>query len=163
MGMMTMPKGGARNRSGPQKDPNSLKSEQIGFVLTALPSEGYRGEVPTLGDYLLEVTERHEQIWNDLWSTPQACAWSLERWRWPVVADLVMLRVRSDDPESPVGLATSIRQLRDDLGLSKAGLIANGWAIAPNEVAAKAAVRKKPAQQTSARDRMKVVKGGDGA
>ena len=129
-----MPKGG-HARSGPAKDPRSRTSERAGYTLTALPNEGYRGEVPALSDYLLDVSDRHEMIWAELWQTPQACAWSQERWRWPIVADLVMLRVRSDDPESPVGLATAIRQLRDDLGLSKAGLAANGWAIAAAVVA----------------------------
>ena len=129
-----MPKGGHAH-SGPAKDPTSRTSERAGFTLTALPNEGYRGDVPALTDYLIDVTDRHESIWSELWSTPQACAWSQEPWRWPVVADLVMFRVRADDPESPVGLATSIRQLRDDLGLSKVGLAANGWAIAAAEVA----------------------------
>lgn len=129
-----MPKGGHAH-SGPAKDPSSRTSERAGFTLTALPNEGYRGTVPDLTDFLAEVTARHEQLWAVLWSTPQACAWSQESWRWPVVADLVMFRARADDPESPVGLATSIRQLRDDLGLSKAGLAANGWAIAAAEVA----------------------------
>lgn len=124
-----MTKGG-HARSGPAKVPGSRTSERAGYTLTALPNEGYRDEIPDLADYLLVVTERHAELWRELWRTPQACAWSQERWRWPIVADLVMLRERADDPESPVGLATSIRQLRDDLGLSKAGLAANGWAIA---------------------------------
>lgn len=158
-----MAKGGARNRSGPPKDPNSLKSAAIGFVLTALPNGGYDGEVPDLADYLPAATERECDIWAKLWTTPQACAWSLEPWRWPVVADLVMFRARADDPDSPVGLATSIRQLRDDLGLSAAGLIANGWAITKDETAPKRAAKKAATPQTSARDRMKVVQGGDGA
>lgn len=131
-----MPKGGHAH-SGPPKDPNSGRSERIGYKVTALPNEGYAGKVPDLTDYLPEVTARHLSIWTELWSTPQACAWSLERWRWPVVADLVMLRVRADDPESPAGLATSIRQLRDDLGLSDAGMRAKGWSIAADQLAEK--------------------------
>lgn len=129
-----MPKGG-HARSGPAKTPGSRTSERAGYTLTALPNEGYRGTLPELDDYLLDVTDRHLRVWAELWATPQACAWSQERWRWPIVADLVMLRVRADDPESPIGLATAIRQLRDDLGLSKAGLAANGWAIAMPELA----------------------------
>ena len=99
-----------------------------------MPNEGYSGMVPNLGDYLPAVTDRHRGVWSELWTTPQACAWSQERWRWPVVADLVKWMVRSDDPEAPAGIATSVRQLRDDLGLSKAGLAANGWAIAMPQV-----------------------------
>lgn len=128
-----MSKGG-HARSGPAKDPSSRTSERAGYTLTALPNEGYRGDVPDVAEFLIETTERHEKVWAELWATPQACAWSQERWRWPIIADLVMLRVRFDAPEAPVGLATAIRQVRDDLGLSKAGMSANGWAIAPVEL-----------------------------
>lgn len=157
-----MAKGGARNRSGPPKDPNSLKSASIGFTLTALPSGGYDGTVPDLLDYLPVATERQCDIWMKLWTTPQACAWSLEPWRWPVIADLAKYLARADDPEAPIGIATAVRQLRDDVGLSKAGLIANGWAIAADETAPKRAA-KKAADVSSARDRMKVVPANGGA
>jgi hypothetical protein len=161
-----MASGGARNRSGPQHDPNSLRTAAREIRLTALPSEGYDGDVPDIGAYLPLVTARHESIWAELWSTPQACAWSLESWRWPIVADLVEYRVRVDDPESPAALVTSIRQLRDDLGLSAAGLKANGWAVAVDQlaqqVARKAAEAGTP-KRVSARDRIKVVANGDGA
>ena len=138
-----MPKGG-HARSGPAKDATSRTSERAGYTLTALPNEGYRGKVPDLADFLIDPSDRAREIWAELWSTPQACAWSQERWRWPVVADLVMFRERADDPESPVGLATSVRQLRDDLGLSKVGLAANGWAIAAADIAP--AEPEKPAE-----------------
>jgi hypothetical protein len=128
-----MPKGG-HARSGPVKDPKSRTSERAGFTLTALPNEGYSGEVPSLDDYLPAATSRHHEVWAELWKTPQACAWSLERWRWPVIADLTKWMVRSDDTEAPAAVATAVRQLRDDLGLSFAGLRVNGWAIAQVEV-----------------------------
>jgi len=157
-----MASGGARNRSGPQADPNSGRSDRRGFKLTALPSEGYRGEVPDLSDFMPAATPRHEQVWAQLWSTPQACAWSMESWRWPIVADLVKYVVRSEPTDAPASLGTVVRQLRDDCGLSKVGLTQNGWAIAVDEVAAKAAGKseaKTPARP-SARDRMKVMSGG---
>lgn len=157
-----MAKGGARNRSGPQKDPNSLKSAAIGFTLTALPSGGYDDTVPDLLDYLPVATERQRDIWAKLWTTPQACAWSLEPWRWPVIADLAKYLARADDPEAPIGIATAVRQLRDDVGLSKAGLVANGWAIAVDETAPKRAA-KNAADTSSARDRIKVVPANGGA
>ena len=155
-----MAKGGARNRSGPPKDPNSLKSAALGFTLTALPNAGYDGDAPELVDYLPAATTRECDIWAKLWSTPQACAWSLESWRWPVVADLAKYLARADDPDAPIGIATAVRQLRDDLGLSAAGLIANGWAIAADETAPKRAAKKAASKPTSARGRMKVVPGG---
>src|SRR5690606_36045464 len=41
-----MPRGGARNRSGPAANPNSGRSDRRGYKLTALPAEGYDGPVP---------------------------------------------------------------------------------------------------------------------
>lgn len=152
-----MPRGGARNRSGPPVDPNSGRSERRGFKLTALPSEGYRGEVP---DFPLPgVTDREAQVWAALWATPQACAWSMQSWRWLNVADLVRLQVRGEAHDAPVNIATVVRQLRADLGLTPAGLKENGWAIAVDEVAAKAD-SKAEAPRKSSRDRLSVVNGG---
>lgn len=159
-----MPSGGARSHSGPPPDPNSRTSERRGYTLTALPNEGYAGVVPDIADHLIAPTPRHERVWAGLWTTPQACAWSVEQWRVPVVADLVKYIVRLDDPEAPASFATSVRQLRDDLGLSSQGLRLNGWAIAVDEVAKKAAEKPddtKPASKSS-RNRMQVVK-NDGA
>lgn len=157
-----MPRGGARNRSGPQPDPSSGRSDRRGFKVTALPSEGYRGEVPDLGEFLPSPSVRHESVWAALWTTPQACAWSMESWRWPVVADLVKYSVRSDPDDAPASLGTVVRQLRDDLGLSKAGLTANGWAIAVDEVGARREnVADEPAARVSSRDRLKAVSGGE--
>ena len=157
-----MPKGGSRNRSGPQPDPNSGRSARRGFRLTALPSEGYSGEVPALGDFLPGATSRHETVWSQMWSTPQACAWSMESWRWPIIADLVKWSVRSEPADAPASLGTVVRQLRDDCGLSKAGLTQNGWAIAEDQLAAKAAEtadRDTDAKPASSRDRLKAVGG----
>lgn len=156
-----MTSGGARNRSGPQPDPASARSDRRGLSLTALPNEGYGGEVPDLADFLPVVTARHEAIWADLWRTPQACAWARESWRWPIVADLVEYRVRVDDPETAVSLVMSIRQLRDDLGLSAAGLKANGWSIAAAQIQPAETPTAEPVKKSS-RGRMQVVK-SDGA
>lgn len=125
-----MTRGGARNRSGPQPVEGSRTSERKGLTLTALPPSGYEGAVPDLTQFLLLATDRHERVWAQLWTTPQACAWAEQPWRWPIVADLVKWMVRSDSDDASVSIATAIRQLRDDLGLSQAGLTANGWKIA---------------------------------
>lgn len=87
----------------------------------------------------------------------------MESWRWPIVADLVKYVVRSEPSDAPASLGTVVRQLRDDVGLSKAGLIANGWAIAVDEVGARAAEKADAAPTTrrSSRERLSVVNGGD--
>ena len=157
-----MARGGARNRSGPAPDPNSGRSERRGFKLTALPSEGYRGAVPDFP--LPDVTDRELEVWESLWRTPQACAWSMQSWRWLNVADLVRLQVRGEAHDAPVNIATVVRQLRADLGLTPAGLKENGWAIAVDEVAARADAKADEAAATprrSSRDRLSVVPGGN--
>ena len=154
-----MARGGARNRSGPAPDPNSGRSERRGFKLTALPSEGFRGDVPDFP--LPDVTDRELEVWESLWRTPQACAWSMQSWRWLNVADLVRLQVRGEAHDAPVNIATVVRQLRADLGLTPAGLKENGWAIAADEVAARAdakAAEAAAAPRRSSRDRLSVVK-----
>src|SRR5690349_12064960 len=109
-----MAKGGARNRSGPAKNPTSGRSEQIGYTLTALPSEGYSGKAPEFplprivrfNDFYEDGKKRRESdggateqfrdreldIWAEQWRTPQACAWSLESWRWPTIAEFCRLK-----------------------------------------------------------------------
>lgn len=156
-----MPRGGARNRSGPPADPNSGRSERRGFKLTALPSEGYQGEVPEFP--LPDASDRELTVWESLWRTPQACAWSMQSWRWLNVADLVRLQVRGEAHDAPVNIATVVRQLRADLGLTPAGLKENGWAIAADEVAARREDRAEAAApvRKSSRDRLSVVPGGN--
>lgn len=154
-----MPRGG-HSRSGPPPAADSGRSERRGYKLTALPSEGFAGEAPDLADYLVDPTERHLAVWEELWATPQACVWSVERWRVPVVADLTRYIVRMDSDTAPATYATAIRQLRDDLGLSTAGLKQNGWMIAADEVGARATERAKTVRKSS-RDRLAVVPGGN--
>lgn len=130
-----MTSGGARNRSGPAPDPSSGRSDRRGFALTALPSEGYLEGAPEFP--LPGVTDRELVVWAELWTTPQACAWSMQSWRWLNIADLVRLQVRGEAHDAPVNIATVVRQLRADLGLTPAGLKENGWAIAADEVKAR--------------------------
>lgn len=153
-----MARGGARNRSGPAPDPNSGRSERRGFKLTALPGEGFRGDVPSFP--LPDVTDRELEVWESLWRTPQACAWSMQSWRWLNVADLVRLQVRGEAHDAPVNIATVVRQLRADLGLTPAGLKENGWAIAVDEVAARADEKRDdaPAKEAPVR-RLRAVPG----
>jgi hypothetical protein len=157
-----MSRGGARNRSGPAPDPNSGRSERRGFKLTALPSEGYQGEVPEFP--LPDVSVRELTVWDSLWRTPQACAWSMQSWRWLKVANLARLQVRSEAHDAPVNLASVVRQLEADLGLTPAGLKENGWAIAADEVGAKRDDKSDTAPaapaRSSSRSKLKVVNGG---
>jgi hypothetical protein len=153
-----MPKGGARNRSGPGADPQSLRSADRGLVLTALPSEGYPDEAPKFP--LPTCSDREFELWAWAWSTPQACAWALEPWRWQTVAMWVRTFVICEGTEATAADKGSLHRFADQIGLTPAGLKENGWAIARDETAARR--DSKPATKATTRDRFKVVDGSAG-
>lgn len=158
-----MARGGARNRSGPQADPNSGRSDRRGFKLTALPAGGYDGEVPEFP--LPAASKRELEVWEQAWRTPQACAWSMpsESWRTSTVALWVRTKVRCEDPEAPASLLGQLHRFADQIGMTTAGLAEMGWVVARDEVSAKAAEKSDESNRPkSSRDRMKVVK-ADGA
>ncbi len=181
-----MSRGGARNRSGPPVDPKSLRSAERGFVLTALPNEGYDGDAPEFplprmsihrwefedkrrfqvfdADATEAFRERETDLWVKVWTYPQACAWSLEPWRWNTVAMWVRTFVVCEGSEATAADKSSLHRFADQIGLTPAGLKENGWAIAANQIAAKTAERtaERSGATTSARDRMKIVPGGGG-
>jgi len=153
-----MTRGGSRNRSGPQKDPESLTSAVQGVVFHALPPEGYAGLVP---DFPLPgLSDREAKVWGSLWRTPQAAAWSAEPWRWRIVAMYVRWSVRMEDVEANAALVSQVIRLGDQIGLTPAGLRENGWKIAPSEGDLKATGTAGKARSSS-RARLKVV-GNDG-
>src|SRR5690349_13469823 len=140
-----MAKGGARNRSGPQADPKSLRSAERGIVLTALPSEGFKGKAPEFPlprivrfyDVFEDGKKRREsdsgateyfrdrelEVWNECWRTPQAAAWSLESWRWPTIAEFCRLKTVVElEPDANASLVAQLHRFRDQIGLTPAGL-----------------------------------------
>lgn len=150
-----MARGGARNRSGPQPDPNSARSDQRGYKLTALPAAGYDGEAP---DWPLPIqSAREAEVWEEAWATPQACAWSTQWWRHRTVAMWVRWSVRMEDPEAPAALGNVVVRLADQIGMTPAGLKENGWAIAPAE---QPKAEEKPATAARPQRRLRVVPNG---
>lgn len=150
-----MASGGARNRSGPQRDPLSGRSERRGVQVQALPNEGWRGEVPVFplparrvfaGDAEASelatsvVRERELELWRWAWRTPQAAAWSLpsESWRLYSIAMWVRTYVVCEQSDAKAADRTSLHRFADQIGLTPAGLRENGWAVAPVEVSAAA-------------------------
>ena len=138
-----MTRGGARNRSGPQPDPTSARSDARGLKFDQLPAEGYGGEVPQFS--LPGATDREVEVWEGLWRTPQAAAWAREPWRIPDVEMYVRFKVRAEDHESPSSLIAGLIRYKDQLGLTPAGLRENGWSIVRDEVTPKRAERTAPA------------------
>lgn len=179
-----MGSGGARNRSGPSANPNSLRSAKKSVSVTALPSGGYESgapEFPLMGftvyrwehedkrryqvrdDEATEAfREREAELWEQAWTYPQAAAWAREPWRWQTVAMWVRTAVVCESSEATAADKGAIHRFADQIGLTPAGLKENGWAIAHDETAAKREAKSEPSKP-SARDRMKVVRGGSGA
>ena len=155
-----MARGGARNRSGPTADPTSGRSDRRGYSLTALPSEGYQGEIPNFP--LPQASAREVEAWEQAWRTPQACAWSMpsESWRQGTVALWVRTKVRCEDPEAGAALLGQLHRFADQVGMTTAGLAEMGWRVAVDEVASKRAEPTETASRPSSRDRLKAV--GDG-
>lgn len=155
-----MSRGGARNRSGPKADENSERSEQRGYTLTSLPSEGYKGPVPKFP--LPDATKRELEVWKQLWKKPQAAAWALpsESWRIDTVGMYVRVKVRCEDPEAPATLFGQLHRFADQIGLTTAGLAEMGWKVAVDETAAAREAKDEPKKRpTSSRNRMRVVNG----
>lgn len=158
-----MTKGGARARSGPPADPGSGRSEKRGFTLTALPSEGYKRRPPAFplpklkrfkvsavtGGRVIDQAgttafrAREMQIWNEAWKTPQACAWSVDPWRWSTIGEFCRVKCLVEaEPEASAALLSRLREYRNEIGLSPDGLRVNGWAIAVDQVAPRRTAKK---------------------
>lgn len=179
-----MARGGARNRSGPAADPLSGRSDRRGLSLERLPAEGYGGPVPVWplprrdvwvtfvvdGQRVRELDEdasqdaaaRELELWEWAWGTPQAYAWALpsESWRLMTIAMWVRTYVLCEGSEATAADKGSLHRFADQIGLTPAGLKENGWRVAADEVAEKAAEREDAAPAGSAPvRRMRAVNG----
>lgn len=154
-----MTSGGRRNRSGPSSDPNSARSERRGLVFSALPSEGFDGTVPEFP--LPDPNEREVELWGWAWSTPQACAWEREPWRWHSVAMWVRTAAICETDDATAADKNSLHRFADQIGLTPAGLRENGWKVAEDELATRRG--SDPVSEESTADdpraRMRVVNG----
>jgi hypothetical protein len=136
-----MPRGGARNRSGPAPDPKSERTERRGLRFDALPVEGYAGEVPEFPlPPVGEAADREVALWAWAWRTPQACAWAKQPWRWHAVAMWVRTAVVCEGEGATAADKNSLHRFADQIGLTPAGLKENGWRVAVDEIAVKRAV-----------------------
>lgn len=159
-GLIHMPKGGARARSGPAPDPTALRRERDAGEWTVLPAEGRPGDPPRWP--LVGQSDREAELWARLWSKPQALMW--ERLGQDLeVALFVRNFALAELPGAPINLGTLVRQQQDSLGLTTPGLRANRWRITRDEVAERRADAPAQAARPSSRGRLKVVAGGDGA
>lgn len=152
-----MPRGGARNRSGPQPDPTSGRSDRRGLSFVQLPAEGYSGDVPDFP--LPRPTARERALWAKVWAYPQASAWARESWRHETIAMYVRWKVKAEQAKATAAAVAAATRLADQIGLTPAGLRENGWAIASDEVAKVRTARKPPTAAKQER-RLRSVPGG---
>lgn len=150
-----MASGGARSRSGPLPDPNSLRSAKGEAAWTTLPAEGRLTPAPDWP--LTEATPRELVIWERWWRKPEALIWESDG-----SMDYVALTVRMFS-EAEVEKASAenrktVRMMMADLYLTRDAKERARIRIASDEVTEKRA----PASRASSRDRLKVVD-GDGA
>ncbi|CCW14616.1 hypothetical protein [Rhodococcus aetherivorans] len=160
-----MARGGARNRSGPQADPKSGRSDRRNLGFVTLPSEGYDGKAP---DWPFpKGTTRERAVWRKVWKYPQAAQWIKEPWRWETIAMWVRWKVRAESSEASAADAAAMHRLADQIGMTPAGLKENGWQIAADEVAAVRAEKPATADTAAApaapSRRLRAVPGGGGA
>lgn len=175
-----MPSGGARNRSGPQADPNSGRSDARGLSFTSLPAEGRKGDPPIewpLGrpavfiegvengrpvkildeDATEDRRERELALWAEAWTYPQAVAWERDRWRWNIVAMWVRTFLTASGPEAKAADKGAIHRLGDQLGLTPAGLKENGWQIVRDEVTPVREAQDEPVAPAKRQRRLRAV------
>ena len=161
-----MASGGARNRSGPQPQESSLTSAKRGLSFRTLDAAGYSGKVPEFplppSSSGALIADREVQLWETLWSYPQAIVWAEEPWRQETVAEFCRLKAIVElAPDANAALVAQTHRYKDQIGLSPAGLKENGWRIGAPAPAENQSVSK-PVRRSSSKARLKVVSGGGG-
>jgi hypothetical protein len=152
-----MTSGGARNRSGPPRDPNSGRSDALGVSFQRLPAGGYEGDAPDFP--LPAASDRESELWSWAWGTPQAVAWAREPWRQHAVAMWVRTAAICESSEATAADKNSLHRFADQIGLTPAGLAQNLWAIAQDEVAARRDEESETSEEVPRPRRLSVVKG----
>ena len=174
-----MGSGGARNRSGPPRDPNSGRSDRLGVRFDALSADGYAGPTPVFPlpirpivveyetgrevdrDATERIRDREIDLWAWAWSLPQAIAWSQpsEAWRLHTIAMWVRTFVVCESEGAKAADKSSLHRFADQIGLTPAGLRENGWVIS-READSGVDLMEPPPVAASSRDRLKVMQGG---
>ena len=154
---------GGHAASGPAPDPNALRrnrpSDQAGW--RTLPAEGYPGGAPEWP--LTTPSEREAELWDELWGRPQAVMWG-ELGQDFEVALFVRTLAEAERPDARIDVKKMVRPYLDSLGLSVQGMLRLRWKITPVAESDEApATVRSAARRPGPRDRLKVVRDGDGA
>lgn len=101
------------------------------FKWKTLDAAGYKGPVPEFP--LPEMRVRESQLWEKLWTSPQAIEWN----RLDLTLQVAFYVRKCIDNEMPGAKApdlTIMRQMQDALGLSLPGMRAHRWRISEDEL-----------------------------
>ena len=151
-----MPSGGARSRSGPAPDPNALRRDRkddAGWV--KLPAAGREGSPPEWP--LADPTPRELELWVHVWGKPEALMWEANGGQDVEVAMYVRTLADAESHRATAASRTLVVRMMDSLGISEPGRQRNRWMIVGEEPAKPKAGKSR----SSARDRLKVVGGGE--
>lgn len=127
-----MPRGGARTKSGPPPDPNSLRNHANTGEWITLPAEGRKGRTPKWPLLTLDeepiLASREAVLWKRLWSKPQAIMWEAQGVEYEL-ALYVRRAVEAELPGASAGLGTLVLRMADNFGITPQGMNANKWKL----------------------------------
>lgn len=156
-----MSSGGARARSGPAPDRNSVRNGRAGADWVRLSASGRKGTPPPFA--LPRPNRRELAVWAELWATPQALMWEAagqER----EVANFVRTQVEAEKRGAPSALRTLVLRMEEHLGLSQPGLARNRWTIVEDATLAAEPTTGEgsgpPIPISDARDRLARIRNG---
>lgn len=148
-----MPSGGARSRSGPPAQRDSLRHGRNGDNWQHLPRSGREGDPPAWP--LTRPNKFERETWEREWRRPQAIAWEALGWEVQVALYVRTLRAAAG-PKATSGNTTNLLRQMVNLGLTEDGMARNRWVIDGGPVEVQ---RPRPATST-ARDRIRMIQGG---
>lgn len=143
-----MASGGARARSGPSANPNSLRQADKDWIV--LPAEGYTGEIPVFP--LADAEPDELALWEVLWRKPQAFMWAKLGLEFEV-AGYVRSFITAMGPKGNSGWMTAALRTSAEIGLSLPGMHSQGWKFSEDELEARRDVEQEltPTQQARLR------------
>lgn len=117
---------------GPPPDPNARRRNSKA-PLVQLPAEGRSGPTPKWP--LSKARKAEAEIWEELWSTPQAVAWErLGLGAIRTVARYVRVLYEAEKPSATASIQSEARQLEDKLGLTPMSMLRLRWEVVADEV-----------------------------
>jgi hypothetical protein len=105
-----------------------------------LPSSGRAGPPPEWP--LGKASKADEQLWVQLWATPQACVWEQSGYATVrVVARYVRKLLLAERPDAVASLQAEVRQLEDRLLISPVQMRRAGYQVSADELEERRAER----------------------